>query len=131
MYLPDLASIQTHTHTLHLSSGSKADPLNPEVNTRPLFHTNPSRSDAQNAHKHMLTCLSCWMFACSCFYRKVYRFTSIALFPRTDVEIVQETQLCQSVFLSNYHRFVDKLGKREAGSDLLLCVMHLAAMLTM
>lgn len=69
------------------------------------------------------------------------RFTvsqALRCFPGTDMEIVQETQpqcfqntLCQSIFLSNYYRFVDKLGERKAGLNLLLCVIHLAAMLIM
>jgi len=29
--------------------------------------------------------------------------------------------LCQSIFLSNYHRVVDKWGETEAGMNLWLC----------
>lgn len=58
------------------------------------------------------------------------RFTisqALRCFSGTTVEIVQETQLqcfqntlCHSIFLSNYHRVVDKWGEREVGMNMIV-----------
>lgn len=141
MYLPDLASIQRfeprHTHT-SLVLRLKCQPFEPRGKHSPTLPHSPL---AFIYTERTQTCSHAFPVGCLLAPAFTERFTvsqALRCFPRTDVEIVQETQfrcfqntLWQSVFLSNYHRFVDKLGEREAGSNLLLCVMHLAAMLTM